>query len=426
MQELNFLQSLGQVSSSEAGEVFRDFLRGSVRSMICDVMAGEVTQLCGPKHSPTGGDKYRAGSTSGRVLIDGDREEVTRPRVRQRIADGVSHEVHLESYTAASDPQQLQEQVVQALMSGVSTRQMSAVKPKSPSVSRSSVSRLWQEAGSRLVDELRRRDLSRITWCAILADGIRLSDDQVAVAAIGIDSEGNKHVLDFSLGSSENLETARELLTRITKRGFKCEHRLYVILDGSDALRAAAKEQFPDCVVQRCLVHKERNIKGKLQKSRWGELSRLFGRLRKVQGYEAACEVVKELKTFLKPINAEAYRSLKEASEDLLALHQLNVPNTLHRSLLSTNAIENSYLNTRRRIGRVTRFRAETDQASRWFAYAFLEAEKGFRKIHGHKDLHHLISALRREPDSAPELSLAGPLPSPTAPAPAKPPVGST
>ena len=125
-------------------------------------------------------------------------------------------------------------------------------------------------------------------------------------------------------------------------------------------------------------------------------MSRLFTRLRKVQGYAAAEEVFGELKSFLEPINAEAFKSLQEAGEDLLALHRLDVPNTLHRSLLSTNAIENSFLNTRRKLGRVTRFRAETDQASRWLSYALLEAEKGFRKITGHQSLSSLTAALKR------------------------------
>jgi len=109
---------------------------------------------------------------------------------------------------------------------------------------------------------------------------------------------------------------------------------------------------------------------------------------------EAAEEVLGDLKSFLEPINAEAFKSLQEAGEDLLALHRLGVPNTLHRSLLSTNAIENSFLNTRRKLGRVTRFRAETDQASRWLAYALSEVEKGFRRIRGHADLPSLITAL--------------------------------
>lgn len=125
--------------------------------------------------------------------------------------------------------------------------------------------------------------------------------------------------------------------------------------------------------------------KCKLSRRHWGELRSLFRRLRSLQGFEAASEVVKDLSRFLEPMNAGAYRSLLEAGEDLMALHRLNVPNTLHRSLLSTNAIENSFLNTRRRLRRATRFRAEIDQASRWLAYALLVAEKGFRKIHAHR-----------------------------------------
>lgn len=396
MNEVSLLQSLGQVSASETGEVFRAFLRGQVRQMICEVMAAEVTELCGPKHDPSSSDLYRGGSASGRVLLEGEREEVVRPRVRQKLSDGSSCEIELATYRAAKDPQQLQAQIIQAIVSGVSSRAIEEIKPNSPGVKRSSVSRLWQEAGSKLVEQLRGKDLGSITWCALMLDGIRLSKDQTAVVALGIDNEGNKHVLDFALGSSESLEISRDLMRRIVGRGFACSHRLYVVLDGSDALRGAVKEFFSDCVVQRCLVHKERNIKGKLSKRHWGELSRQFTRLRSVQGIAAAEEVFGELKSFLEPINAEAFKSLQEAGEDLLALQRLNVPNTLHRSLLSTNAIENSFLNTRRKIDRVTRFRAETDQASRWLSYALLEAEKGFRKIAGHQSIPALIATLSR------------------------------
>jgi hypothetical protein len=80
----------------------------------------------------------------------------------------------------------------------------------------------------------------------------------------------------------------------------------------------------------------------------WGELSRLFARLCSVQGTEVAEVVFGELKAFLKPINAEAYQSLHDAGDDLLTLQRLNVPSTIHRSLPSTDAIENSFLNTRR------------------------------------------------------------------------------
>ncbi|QDT11444.1 Transposase, Mutator family [Planctomycetes bacterium K23_9] len=370
--------------------------------MICEVMAAEVTELCGPKHNPSPSDHYRAGTSSGRVLYEGEREEVVRPRVRQQSCDGSSHEVELSTYRVAKDPGQLQAQIVQAIVSGVSSRGVQEIKPNSPGVRKSNVSRLWQEAGSKFIEQLRGKDLGSITWCALMLDGIRLSKNQTAVVALGIDSQGRKHVMDFALGSSENLEVSRELMSRIVKRGFTCDHRLYVVLDGSDALRGAVVDFFADAVVQRCLIHKERNIKGKLSKRHWGELSRLFTRLRSIQGIEAAEEVFGELKAFLKPINAEAYRSLHEAGDDLLALHRPNVPSTLHRSLLSTNAIENSFLNTRRKPGRVTRFRVETDQESRWLSYALLEAEKGFCRISGHTALPSLITSLARsEPSSA-------------------------
>jgi len=416
MEDRNLFQMLGQVSGGEAAQVFRSHLRGFVLKMICDVMASEVDQLCGPKHQPTGGELFRAGSSTGRVLVDGDREEVVRPRVRERQEGGSTSEVTLASYESASNPEALQASIVSALMAGVSTREIVDVKPGSPSVSKSNVSRLWQSAGQKFVEQLRSPSLAEQDWAVLMLDGIRLSKDELAIVAIGITSKGYKKVLDFDLGSTENAAVCRDLMRRLMARGFHCDRRLLAVLDGSDALRSVVKEFFPDSVIQRCLVHKERNIRSKLSKRHWSELARLFKRLREVQGQEAAEEVARELEAFLKPLNAEALKSLHEAGDDLIALHSLNVPNTLHRNLLSTNAIENSFRNTRRKLGRVTRFRAETDQATRWLAFALTEVEKGFRRISGHQDLPHLVAALERSQEgSAIEKDSAAASPLPTA-----------
>ncbi len=397
MDEFSLLQTLGQVSTGDAAEIFRDHLRGCVRQMFSEVMAAEVESLCGPKHLPIEGNVFRSGSGPGRVIFEGQREEVVRPRVRRRQCDGSTCEVSLASYESARNPEHLQASIVSALMAGVSTREMQNVKPDSPGVSKSNVSRHWQAAGHKFVDKLRARDLSETDWAILMLDGIRLSKDQLAIVALGVTADGHKHILDFELGSSENAEVCRALMRRLIKRGFHCDRRLFAVLDGSDALRSVVKEFFEDAVIQRCLVHKERNIRAKLSKRHWGELSRLFKRLRNVQGKKAAREVVAELVLFLTPLNAEALKSLHEAGDDLIALQSLNVPNTLHRNLLSTNAIENSFLNTRRKIGRVTRFRAETDQATRWLAFALAEVEKGFRRISGHADIPKLIAALEKQ-----------------------------
>lgn len=423
MTESNLLHSLGQVSCEQAGEAFRDHLRGCVRQMIIDAMADEVSQLCGRKYAPADTDRYRAGSAPGQVLHEGRRIRVPRPRVRSRAEEGGSEEVVLQTYQAARDPGQLRESILQAVMAGVSTRDVEKLHAESPGVKRSNVSRHWQEAGQQFINRLRDQDLATEDWLVLMLDGLHLSRDQTAIVAVGITTEGVKRVLDFEIGSSENNEVCRDLMQRLHQRGFRCRRRLLAVLDGSQPLRNAVTKFFPDAVIQRCLVHKERNIRGRLSKKHWGELARLFKRLREVQGPSAALEVLSELKEFLRSKNASAYASLEEAGAELIALHLLDVPSTLHRNLLSTNAIENSMSNTRRKIGRVSRYRVETDQAQRWLAYALTEIENGFRKLSGYKDLGKLVSALERpaspaddrRPGSADDRPAQGSSRSPTA-----------
>jgi transposase-like protein len=373
--------------------------------MLAEVMAGEVACLCGVKYRPNEEWGFqRAGSAPGKVLFEGKRQEVQRPRVRRRKGGGVTEEVRLRTYEAAKQPDELHEMVIRALVAGVSGREMKEVHPESPKMSKSSVSRLWAEAGIKLVDELRTRDIASQEWLVLMLDGIRLSKEQTAVAALGIALDGTKHILDFELGNTENYEVCRSLMGRLVERGFRPRGRLLAVLDGGGALKKAALQFFPDAVIQRCLVHKERNIRARLSKRDWAELARLFKRLREVQGEDAAREVLGELDCFLGKKNAEALASLREAGDELIALHKLGVPSTLNQSLLSTNIIENSFRNTRRKIDRVTRFRSETNQASRWMAYALLEAEKGFHRIVGWRDLGRLAEAL----EGCPPCGVAG------------------
>jgi len=129
-------------------------------------------------------------------------------------------------------------------------------------------------------------------------------------------------------------------------------------------------------------------------------LAGLVNRLRKVQGAQDAREALAQLRSFLESKNAEALASLDEAGEEAIALHLLDVPNTLHKNLLSTNIIENSIRNIRGKLGRVTRWREETGQPRRWLAMALTEVEKGFRKLAGYRELPWLAHALARKPEA--------------------------
>ena len=403
MDQFSEFRRLGQMESSEAGRTFREYLRASVRESLVRVMAEEVCELCGPKHRPTAdAEAHRAGSAKGVALCEGRREAIVRPRVRRKKADGASEEVRLATYAAVAEPGQVEEMLVRALIAGASGRDMKHVHPEAPKTSRSSVSRLWAREGAKLVEQLRTRDIASQEWLVLMIDGIRLSKDQLAVAAIGVTLGGEKQVLDFELGGSENFEVCRDLVSRLVSRGFQVKYGLLAVLDGADALKRAVRTFFPAAVVQRCLVHKERNVRARLSKRDWGELARLFKRLREVQGEQAAREAYAAIEQFLGEKNAAALESFREAGDELIALHCLNVTATLHVSLLSTNLIENSFRNVRRKLGRVTRFRAETDQASRWLAAALLEAEKGFHRIQGYRDLPQLAEALQSRAESSP------------------------
>jgi transposase-like protein len=205
-------------------------------------------------------------------------------------------------------------------------------------------------------------------------------------------------LMDFEVGSSENAVVSTALVTRLQRRGFKplADCRLFAVLDGSAALESAVLALWPDACIQRCLVHKERNLYGYLRKGDHAEASRLWRRLRLAQGGVAGREALAQLRTFLLPLNAAALASLDEAGETLLTLHKLNVPATLNRSLLSTNAIENVMRNYRSQTAKVCHWRLETNQLSRWTATALLHVERGFNRIQGHADLSQLLAALAR------------------------------
>jgi len=135
-----------------------------------------------------------------------------------------------------------------------------------------------------------------------MLDGIVLAEDLVAIVAVGITVDGCKAVLDFELGASESFSTAEALTDRLVRRGFRVAKNrpLLAVLDGSDALRKVTKKHFPDARIQRCLVHKERNLKRHLPRRHWEELHDLVDRLRKAQGAEAAIDVLGSWMRFLR------------------------------------------------------------------------------------------------------------------------------
>jgi transposase-like protein len=382
---------------AQCGEVFHQYLRGAIQSALWDLMQEEVQALCGTKYQPrVSGEYRRAGSDDGVFYFAGRKAAVKRPRVRQPQADGGEREVPLVSYQQACQPNNLTAEVMALVEEGLSTR--SCQRVTKGALSASVVSRQWALRSAQRLAELRGRNLQAERYFGLMIDGVFLSEELVVVVALGLREDGSKQMLDFNVGHTENYPVVQELLQRLRTRGFSVAHRLFAVLDGAAALRKAVLTFWPDAVIQSCLVHKERNLHGYLRWRDHGECSRLMQRLRQAQGLAAGREALAALRRFLQERNAAALASLDEAGDSLIALHQLNVPATLHVSLLSTNLIENALRNYRRQTGRVTRWNRQSDQVDRWTATALLWVERGFRKIKGHEQLPALLAALQSPP----------------------------
>ncbi len=397
MKEVNVLKALRQASLSEVGQIFQEEMRGIIKESFINLMFEEAKQLCGGFYHPDAESGHsRAGSAKGVFSLNGSKEPVIRPRVRKRGV-GTEGEIELVSYKAGQSADNVRNLITLALGAGVSSNDVGRLF-EGNAASSSSASRLWVKEGLARLETLRTRDLSGEDFFCLMIDGISLGADVMAVAALGITTDGRKMMLDFEVGSSENKGVCDGLLKRLTKRGFKdhLERRLLVVLDGSDALRSSVAGHFNNPIIQRCVIHKERNIRSYLSKRHHSELARLFSCLRKAEGAESGREVVADIRDFLKGKSKSALESLEECGEDLIALHCIGAPSTLNKTLLNTNCIENAFNNVRRKIGRVKRWRAETDQAERWMAFGMLEAERGFNRVRGYADIGLLLEKLRR------------------------------
>jgi len=395
----------GQDQYIDSAESLRAHLQTKAREALCAVIDEEVAALCGERYRANSGrDHYRAGSAHSYVMVSGEHESMDRPRVRRRHEDGSSEEVSLTSWKLAQSQDAWEEAMIRATLCGVSTRRIASLRESEVArESHSSISRLWQAKSAALVGELQDCDLGDFDLLILMLDAVVLADGLVATVALGINEDGQKRILGFRVGHSENQQVCEDLLGSLSRRGLRVAsgRKLLAVLDGSAALKNALLAHYPNTLIQRCLVHKERNLRGYLSKRHWAELARLFDRLRKSQGAEDAKEAAEAIEQFLSDKNAQARQSFAEAGEELLTHLRLNVSNKLSVSLLSTNCIENVFKNLRRHIGRVSRWRENTDQADRWLASGLILASQGFHRIKGHAELRQLAEALRIEPVQA-------------------------
>jgi len=351
-------------------------------------MDQEIERRCGPWGEQS---HYRHGTQSGYVVFHGRKVPINRPRLRNKSAG----EAALHSYRLFQQDGKMQRAVARKLIRQVSTRNYAGAIEEcleGYGVGKSSVSRHWKTATAAELQKLAQRPVPS-DLVALLLDGKSFRGEHLIVA-LGVDEKGDKHVLGLWHGATENSTVVRALLADLRERGLNTEAAILVVLDGAKALHKAVKEIFGErALIQRCRVHKLRNVlehlsKEKQQQAAW----RLRGAWAKARPEDALKELRATVK-WLDPISPSAARSLEEGLEETLTLHRLGINELLRASLSSTNLIESCFSRTEDWTRRVKRWR-NGKMVLRWGAAALLVAEAGFRRIRGHAHLAQLKAAL--------------------------------
>jgi transposase-like protein len=357
----------------------------------------ERTAICGPRyaHDPARA-ATRNGHAPGALVLGGRRVTVKRPRA-QAVDGG---EVALPSWQqfAATDP--LTARAVEQMVVGVSTRKYARSLDAVPEGveacgdSKSAVSRRFVAATREQLATWMTAPLGAVDLVAVMIDGLCVGE-HVVLCALGIDARGTKHALGLCEGATENAAACLSLLRNLRERGLRTDRATLFVLDGSAALAKAVREVFGRrALIQRCQVHKVRNVLDHLPKGMHAGARKALNDAYRAPTVATAKRRLNTLLAQLTRKHPGAAASLREGLDETLTVLGLGLTGLLARSLATTNAIENMNGVTRGVKRRVKRWR-DGEMILRWVGAAVHEAARGFRRLKGHADIKQLERALR-------------------------------
>ena len=358
------------------------------------LMEEEVRELVGERSQPQSArTANRWGTERGYCVVMGQKVPIERPRVRTTG----DREVRLGSYELFHRGEPLTETVWEKLMLGLSTRKYGqAIRQftEAYGLEKSAVSEHFIEASRAKLKDMMERRLEKMRLCALLIDATPFEGQQM-VAALGIAQDGQKTILGLRQGATENATVVGELLGDLVSRGLDfTEPRLY-ILDGAKALSAAVKKYAGEsAAIQRCQVHKRRNVLDHLTDEQRPAVAKKLNAAYALEDHAAAKQALNLLHRELMDLNPSAARSLGEGLEETLTVHRLHVPMQLRKTLASTNVIESAFSIVEQVCKNVKRWHGG-DQRERWVGSGLLVAQKQFRRVTGYKQIPALIRELK-------------------------------
>lgn len=361
----------------------------------------EREELTGPDYNPKTSDIYKWGYQGGSVFIGDQKAKVRRPRIQ-----GPDGEMPIPSYEKLKESGVFSDELMAKLMAGISGRQYKSTVTKAAEafgVSPSSVSRHFVKASAKKLKDFVERDLSNFEPFAIMLDTVHRGG-VAFIVALGINTVGEKKVLGFWEGATENSTIAVELFNDLEKRKLRLTDRVIFITDGGSGIIKALRDRFGKHLLhQRCTIHKNRNVQRHLAKKYRAKAKVMFTKAIEHASYADAKAELLKMEKWLRGINPSSANSLLEGLEEILTLHRLNVPEELRRILSTTNGIENLFSTTRHREKNIKNYSpnyrgkpVKEKLSQRWLATVFLTAETGFRKVKGFADIKNVQANIEK------------------------------
>ena len=366
------------------------------REVLAKMLEADRVALCGAKGVPDAARRaVRGGSTGSQVVLGGQRIVIKRPRAR--AVDAGELELPTFAWAASADP--LNAATMASIAAGVSTRRYAGTLDELPaphqalSTSKSAVSRRFVGLSQQQLDAWLTRPLGELDLPVVMIDGIHFRD-RVILVALGIDAQGNKHVLGLREGSTEATRVVRSLLSDLIERGLDAQRMRLWVIDGAKALRKAIVECFgATALVQRCQEHKRSNVLEHLPEELHAGVNRSLRDAWEGKNAALAKKQLLRLAASLQSRHPGAAASLKEGLEETLTAQALGMTGALYRTLRTTNPIENLNGLIAHYTRNVKRWK-DGLMTLRWVASALSDAAQRMRKLRGHSDMKSLTSAL--------------------------------
>ncbi len=373
MTDVSTTSKLLQSTAAVCSQLFDDWfdpietgIRGRIRGLIEAMIEEELeTVLSRPRYgrrAKDGGEEIAAGIAGHRHgrrtrTLSGTfgKTEITVPRARLVGADGKTTEWRskaLRAYqrrTVAADAL-----IASAYLSGTNTRRVRRALAAlfGGAVGKDTVSRVWRKVKSDW-DAWNARQLAEEPIVRLILDGtavkVRLDRKATSISllvVIGVRTDGQKVLLAVKDMGSESAAAWRSVLDDLVRRGLRQPELL--IIDGGSGLESALSAVWGDVPVQRCTVHKHRNLLAHAPERLHEEIGAdyndmIYAKTRK--------EIETRRKAFIRKWRLKhraVADSLEEAGDKLFTFARL--PSDQWRSVRTTNAIERLHEEFKRRI----------------------------------------------------------------------------